>query len=136
MSVGNTTGARSLFISWLCLASSAAYAFFCRHFGKGRPNGLIRRETWYGVDISMVLNALIRGSGKTPILRLQLCTPPMPTRQVVFKYLDQWYSAHALKESYLVFVFDGRRCPHKKRRTKQEGAPCNEIVPRVCVVFI
>ena len=74
----------------------------------------------------MVLNSMIRPRGVTALMRLQMCAPPMPTQKEVYAYLDSWYERHKFAGSVLVFVFDGRRCPHKKRnevsRRKHENA--------------
>ena len=43
-----------------------------------------------------------------------------PTRKYVYRYLDAWYKTHHFEKSVLVFVFDGRRCPHKTRNIRRE----------------
>ena len=116
MSVGNTTGINTLFLYLAVILLSAAYAAYCGCVGTGETDGrLTRKDGWYAVDISMVLNAMLRGRGKTALMRMQLCAPPMPTNKQVYAYLDEWYEKHKLSGCVLVFVFDGRRCPHKLR---------------------
>ena len=127
MTVHNTTGVNTLFIYVATILTSAAYAYYCAHTGSGNANGrLVRAGAWCGVDISMVLNALLRPRGATSLMRMQTCTPPMPTQKEVYDYLDSWYENHKFEHSVLVFVFDGRRCPRKKRnveaRRKREKA--------------
>ena len=122
MGVNGFTGVHTLFIYVIVLFTTAAYIQYCCSVGGNNDKaGLIRPNGWYAVDISMVLNAMFRGRGKTDFMRLQQCNPPMPTRQVVFSFMDQWYKVHSLEEAFLIFVFDGRRCPHKRRFEKQKA---------------
>ena len=128
MTVHNATGVNTLFIYLALILTSAAFAYYCGHVGSTNAhNALIRTGAWYGVDISMVLNSMIRPRGVTALMRLQMCAPPMPTQKEVYAYLDSWYERHKFAGSVLVFVFDGRRCPHKKRnevsRRNHENAP-------------
>ena len=132
MTVHNTSGAKTLFIYLAAIVVSAAYALYCKTVGPGNADDdvddgrLIRPEAWYAVDISMVLNSMTNGRGVTALMRMQLCAPPMPTKQEVYDYLDSWYEKHKLSSCTLVFVFDGRRCPYKMRneesRQKREQA--------------
>ena len=122
MGVANTTGAAStLFICASILIAREIYQTYCRHVGNGIPDSnagsLIRPGAWYAVDISMVLNAMTRGRGATDLMRMQQCTPPIPTKKEVYAYMDSWYEAHDFSRCVLVFTFDGRRCPHKIRNT-------------------
>lgn len=119
MTVQNTTGVCTLFVFLAVILMSTAFVTYCKTVGLGNPTGrLTRRDGWYGVDISMVLNALIRRKDVSALMRLQCCEPPMPTKKEVFAFLDAWYDRHKLKECFLIFVFDGRRCPHKRRNEK------------------
>ena len=130
MGVHNTTGAMTLFIYAATLITTAAFLTFRRKVGRNFDQvSLIREGAWYAVDVSMVLNAMLRGAGVTDMVRMQQCDPPMPTRKLVFEWLDQWYRNHGLAESVLVFVFDGRRCPHKGRNVAKE----EEVNCRVCM---
>ena len=114
MSVGNTTGVNTLFVYCAVVLATAAYIKYCRYVGSG-GNTLIRKNAWYAVDVSMVLNAMIRGRACLEMARMQHCAPPMPNKKQVFLFLDQWYSAHGFKNAVLVLVYDGSRCPHKLR---------------------
>lgn len=125
MGVDNTTGAAStLFISLRKVLTSAAYTVYCRSVGnqgndRERNNrDLIRPGGWYAVDVSMVLSAMLRGRGATMVMRLQQCTPPMPTKKEVYSYMDTWYKAHDLFKCTIVLTLDGRRCPFKKRNAE------------------
>ena len=117
MSVHNTAGVNTLFVYLAAVVLLAAFAQYCRVVGVGnhQDGRLTRKSAWYSVDISMVLNAMIRRRGVSALTRLQLCAPPMPTQKEVYAYLDDWYSRHKFVNCILVFVFDGRRCPHKVR---------------------
>jgi len=128
MGVDNTTGAAStLFISLTTLLTSAAYTVYCRSVGnqgndrERNSRDLIRPGGWYGVDLSMVLSAMLRGRGATMVMRLQQCTPPMPTKKEVFSYMDGWYKSHGLSKCVIVLTLDGRRCPFKKRNAENDA---------------
>ena len=108
MSVHNTSGVNTLFMYLAAVVLLAAFAQYCRVVGEGdhQDRRLIRRRAWYSVDISMVLNSMIRRRGVSAITRLQLCAPPMPTQKEVYAYLDSWYSRHKFETYILIFVFD------------------------------
>ena len=126
MGVDNTTGAATLFIGLVTLLISAAYTVYCVSVGnqddndRVRNKGLIRPGGWYAVDVSMVLSAMVRGRGATMVMRLQQCTPPMPTKTEVYSYMDAWYKAHDLSKCVIVLTLDGRRCPFKKRNAEND----------------
>lgn len=123
MGVHNTTGAaNTLFIALATIVGMTLYRVYClavgnQGRGSGRQGGLIRGGGWYAVDISMVLNAMIRGRGVTDLARMQQCAPPMPTKKEVYSFMDSWYKTHDFSRCVLVFTFDGRRCPYKIRNT-------------------
>ena len=120
MGVHGTTGAATLFIYVAVLFVTAAYIAFVRSVGRNPDQpGLLRAGAWYAVDISMVLNAMLRGKGVTDFMRIQQCVPPMTTMKEVFAYLDQWYGNHYFGECILILVFDGRRCPAKRRNAER-----------------
>ena len=87
MGVHNTTGAaNTLFIALAAIVGMALYHVYClavgnQGRGSGRQGGLIRAGGWYAVDISMVLNAMLRGRGATDLARMQQCAPPMPAKK-------------------------------------------------------
>lgn len=55
------------------------------------------------------------------VMRLQQCTPPMPTKKEVFSYMDGWYKSHGLSKCVIVLTLDGRRCPFKKRNAENDA---------------
>ena len=119
MTVQNTSGVCTLFVYLAAVLSAAAYVTYCTTVGSGTATGrLLRRDGWFAVDISMVLNALIRRKDISALMRLQCCAPPMPTKKEVYAFLDSWYEIHKLGVCFLIFVFDGRRCPHKRRNAE------------------
>ena len=121
MGVHNTTGENTLFIYLAVLIAMSVFVTYIRNVGNNSTCGnLIRKRGWFGVNISMVLNAMLRGRGQTEMLRLQQCSPPMSTRKTVYAYLDKWYKVHGFADCILIPVIDGRRCPHKTRGDKQK----------------
>lgn len=126
MGVHNTTGVNTLFIAFAAIVGMTLYRVYCRAVGNqgrgsGQQGGLIRAGGWYAVDISMVLNAMMRGRGATDLARMQQCAPPMPAKKEVYAYMDVWYKTHDFAACVLVLVFDGRRCPFKIRnRTRRQ----------------
>jgi len=95
MGVSNTTGVNTLFIAAAALVLTAAFVAYrsivgTRDDGEG-DNQLVRRNAWYAVDISMILNAMTRGRATTNIMRMQQCVPPMPVKKEVYDYMDSWY---------------------------------------------
>ena len=86
MGVHNTTGVNTLFIAFAAIVGMTLYRVYCRAVGNqgrgsGQQGGLIRAGGWYAVDISMVLNAMMRGRGATDLARMQQCAPPMPAKK-------------------------------------------------------
>ena len=95
MGVSNITGANTLFIAAAALVVTAAFLMYRSIIGTRDDgecdNQLVRRNAWYAVDISMILNAMTRGRATTNIMRMQQCVPPMPVKQEVYDYMDSWY---------------------------------------------
>ena len=74
MTIANTTGAaKTLFVPVENL------------------DDVLQRESWYAVDISLVLCAMTKGKGVTDFARAQQCIPPFPTEETVNNYLNEWY---------------------------------------------
>ena len=124
MTVHNTTDKNSFFIALKDLIGKAAYTQFVRAIGNDDADvsRLQRKGAWFAMDISMVLNNMVRGvrdQGALEITRLQQCVPPMPCRKQVFAHVDIWYDVHHFAECVIILCFDGRRCPFKLRNLMQ-----------------
>ena len=112
MGVHNTTGVNTLFIYAASLIATAAFMTFRRKVGrKFEQLSLIREGAWYAVDVSMVLNAMLRGAGVTNMARIQQCDPLMPT-QLLFcrcsRVIVPMYITMSLSHGIYVTVLEGR----------------------------
>ena len=88
------------------------------HLWTPRDGNPLRHGKTYGVDVSMILYAMIYCAN---IYRCLSRTPPASVQHLVATWCDEWYRVHQFESKgiKLVFVFDGRDCRLKRLRRLQ-----------------
>ena len=85
--------------------------------GVRRTGVILRPKMWLGVDAMMLVYSIIKSK---EVWRQQTQLPPVPQKGAI-EFLKCWYDRHLFikNEQVLVFVFDSRLCPFKKRRMSE-----------------